>query len=52
MRQWDAKTILYNAFFDGKRMLDDGMRSRDVFNYLKKKLDFLEHPAPGNKVKW
>ena len=52
LRKWSASTILYNSFYDGKRMIDDGMKPRDVVNYLKKKIDFLEHPAPGNKINW
>lgn len=52
VRKFDAKTILYNSFYDAKRMLDEGMSPKGVVAYLEKKFDFLKHPAPGNKISW
>jgi len=51
-RIYDATTLLYNTFFDAKRMLDENMKSRKVLEYLEKKIDFLKNPPPGNKIDW
>jgi hypothetical protein len=52
IRQFDAVTILYNTFFDAKRMLDGNMRAKKVVEYIEKKINFLKHPPPGNKIRW
>jgi hypothetical protein len=39
-------------FFDGKRMLDNNMKPKDVVDYIEKKLEFMRNPPPGNKVNW
>jgi hypothetical protein len=33
-------------------MLDDDMKAKDVVKYLKKKIEFLENPVPGNRIEW
>jgi hypothetical protein len=52
VRTWDARTLLFNTFFDGKRMLDGDMKPRDVVKYVEKKIEFMKNPPPGNKVNW
>jgi hypothetical protein len=52
VRVFDATTLLYNTFFDAKRMLDEGMKPKKVLEYVEKKIDFLKNPTPGNKIDW
>lgn len=52
MRVYDGTTMLYNLSFDIKRMLNDNMPSKKVFEYIKQKMEFLENPVPGSKIKW
>jgi hypothetical protein len=44
--------MLFCILFDAKRMLDENMKPKKVLEYLDKKIDFLKHPPPGNKIDW
>lgn len=52
VRVYDATTLLYNTFFDAKRMLDENMKPKKVIEYVEKKIEFLKNPPLGNKIDW
>lgn len=52
LRTYDARTLLYNLFYDGKVMLDGGRETKEIAKVVEDKVKFLMKPPAGFKIRW